>query len=309
MANRLPPLSALYAFEAAARHESFTKAADEICRTQSAVSRHIRSLEAHFGVELFRREHRKVELTRAGREFYEVVAISFRQIGHGAQRLTGEGYAGKLSICMHSAIAHLFIVPRISRFRQLYPEIQLQIVSLERNPVPGSDRFDVLIVMGHQPDQDFVSRPLFKDEIFPVCSPRYLKGREKLRNATDLVSETLLHFDDAAYCGPWAPINWDAWLRHFGASRVSRTGGMSFNNYTMTIQAAMRDGGIALGWHYLILDYLRDGSLVRPIELSYQCDRTQHIVVPYEFAHRIEVCAFTEWLENELQDLQVTMAI
>lgn len=309
MSRKLPPLSALNAFEVAARHQSFTKAADELCRTQSAVSRHVRSLEYYFGVDLFRREHRKVELTRAGREFYDVVTFSLNQIAHSAQRLSREGRSGKLSLCMHSPFAQLFMVPRIARFRQLYPDIDLQIVTLERNPVPGSDLFDVLIVMGYQPEPDFVSKPLFNEEIFPVCSPSYLKGREGPREATDLLPEILLHFDDTAYCGPWTPINWDDWLQHFGAARGSRTGGIVFNNYTMMIQAAMRGCGIALGWHYLVLDYLRDGSLVRPIEQTYHFDRKQSLVVPIEFAQKIEVCAFTDWLEDEIHDLLVPPSV
>lgn len=305
MSRRLPPLSALNAFEVAARHESFTKAADELCRTQSAVSRHVRSLEYFFGVELFRREHRKVELTRAGREFYEAVTFSLDQIAHSAQRLSREGRSGKLSVCMNSAVAQLFVVPRIVRFHELYPDIDLQINTLERNPVPGSDLFDALIVMGHQPEPDFVSRPLFKEEIFPVCSPSYLEGRKKPREVIDLLPETFLHFDDGAYCGPWSPINWDDWLQHFGAARGNRTGGLLFNNYAAMIQAAVRGCGIALGWHCLVFDHLRDGSLIRPVEQTYIFDRKQYLVIPVEFERKDEVCAFVDWLESEVNNLTV----
>jgi len=297
----LPPLSALCAFEAAARYESFTKAAAELCLTQSAVSRHVRSLETHLGVALFRREHRGVRLTPAGRELREAVALGLAHIAGSARHIRRMRRTDKLSVGMHAAIASLFMAPRIGQFRHAYPDIDLHIVALERNLVPRTDRYDVCIVMGYQPEPDFVSELLFSEEIYPVCAPSYLEGRDPPCTPADLLGETLLHLDDAYYRGPWTPINWGQWLQHFGATLRPGPRGLVFNSYAMLIQTAMRGCGIALGWHYLVCDYVHDGSLVRPLEETCRLDREHHLVVPVELAQKEEVAAFTGWLKSEIR--------
>ena len=298
----LPPLSALCAFEVAGRHESFTKAAEELCLTQSAVSRHVRSLETHLGIALFRREHRGVRLTPAGRELCEAVALGFAHIASSARLVRRQSRSDRLSVGMHTAIASLFVAPRLGSFRQAHPDIDLHIVTLERNLVPRTDRYDVCIVMGYQPEPDFVSELLFREEIYPVCAPSYLEGRHPPRGPEDLPREMLLHLDDAYYRGPGSPIGWERWLEHFGAALRPGPRGLVFSSYAMVIQTAVRGAGIALGWHNLVCDYVHEGSLVRPVEQSCYLDRGQHLVVPVELAEKEEVVAFTEWLKNEIRD-------
>ena len=298
----LPPLSALCAFEAAGRHESFTKAAEELCLTQSAVSRHVRSLETYLGVALFRREHRGVRLTPAGRELREAVALGFAHIASSARLVRRQSRSDKLSVGMHTAIASLFVAPRLSSFRQAHPDIDLHIVTLERNLAPRTEPYDVCIVMGYQPEPDFVSELLFREEIYPVCAPSYLEGRHPPRGPEDLPRETLFHLDDASYRGPGSPIGWERWLEYFGAALRPGPRGLVFNSYAMVIQTAVRGAGIALGWHNLVCDYVREGSLVRPVVQSCHLDRGQHLVVPVELAGREEVVAFTEWLKNEIRE-------
>ena len=298
------PLSALRAFEAAARHLSFTKAADELCVTQAAVSRHVRALEGYLGTQLFERGHQKVYLTAGGKRLHDAVALGLAHIATATEDIRQHRQSGKLTVGMPISFASLFMSRRIGDFRSGHPKIDLHLISLERSPVPSTDGFDISVVMDHLPGPGFEADPLFTEEIFPICSANYLGGRARIGTPADLLGETLLHLDDehwAAY--PWPPINWRHWFQKFGVEPASESHGLSFNNYPTMIQTTIRGHGIGLGWRHLVSDYLKEGSLVRPLQETYRVDRRHHLVVPSSSAEREDVAAFCRWFKTQVQDL------
>jgi len=159
--RRLPPLSALRAFEAAARHENFTRAADEVLLTQSAISRHVRALEEDLGVRLFERKNRSVRLTSDGRKLMEAVSMALSHVSLVAQEIRQQHGSGRLRVGMLTSQASLYIVPRMAAFRREFPDLDVHIVSLERNPDPARDDFDISIVVGQQDDPSFRRELLF----------------------------------------------------------------------------------------------------------------------------------------------------
>lgn len=299
----LPPLSTLRAFEAAGRHQNFTKAADELCLTQSAISRHVRTLESHLGVKLFEREHRVVRLTADGQTLMDAVAMSLGHISAKAREIRQQPSVGRLTVGMISSFASLFMVRRIGEFMRNYPDLDVHMVSLERNPNPSVDSFDVTIAVQPHIETGFESWPLFTEEIYPICSPEYLEGHQPMGKPAELVNQSLLHLDDAFWTGwPWsARTNWRSWLSEFGIELPSRPHGLIFSSYQMVVQAAMRGHGIGMGWHHLVAEYVREGSLVRPIPHTCRFDRGHYMVVASAIVQRPEVKTFCAWLRTEVE--------
>lgn len=300
--RRLPPLSALRAFEAAARHENFTRAAEEVLLTQSAISRHVRALEEDLGVRLFERRNRAVRLTSDGRKLMDAVSMALSHVSLVTQDIRQQRGSGPLRVGMLTSQASLYVVPRMAAFRQQFPDLDVHIVSLERNPNPTVDDFDISIVVGQQDDPSFHRELLFMEEAYPICSPDYLAEHGPFSGPADLLGDTLLHLDDASWVGyPWpTPINWSVWLGHFGIDLPLPPHGMTFTSYQMVVQAAQRGLGVAIGWHHCAADLIREGSLVRPVPEVCQWDRGHYIVVPSDRAERPEIVAFGAWLKDEI---------
>lgn len=301
--RNLPPLSSLKAFEAAARYQNFTKAADELCLTQSAVSRHVRALEDNLGIDLFEREHRAVRLTADGRRLMDAVSMGLSHINVVTQDIKDSQDTGKLTVGMMTAFASIFVMPRISGFRKLFPEFELHLVSLERNPDPRTDDLDIAIVLGHQPAHGHESELLFNEEAYPVCSKEYLEQNPQLKRPIDLPDQTLLHLDDSIWAGcPWSsPINWRNWLAEFDVGLPLKPQGLDFNSYEMVIHAAVQGLGVALGWHHLVSDLVKNESLICPMKESGKWDRGHFLVVQSNLKDRPDVQAFTGWLRSEVQ--------
>jgi LysR family transcriptional regulator, glycine cleavage system transcriptional activator len=300
--RNLPPLSALRAFEAAARHENFTRAADEMLLTQSAISRHVRTLEDHLGTSLFERRNRVVKLTTDGRKLMEAVSMALSHMSTVTQEIRRQRESGKLTVGMLTSQASLYMVPRMSAFRRAHPDLDVHIVSLERNPDPLLDDFDVSIVVGHQNDPRFRSDLLFLEEAFPVCSPDYIDQHGPMQGPADLLDQTLLHLDDATWIGyPWpTPINWRTWLSRYDIELPLPPHGLTFTSYQMVVQAALRGLGIGIGWQHVVSDLIAEGSLVRPIPEICRWDRGHYLVVPSNRVGRADVEAFCDWLKAEV---------
>jgi LysR family glycine cleavage system transcriptional activator len=300
--RKLPPLSALRAFEAAARHENFTRGGEELLLTQSAISRHVRTLEEHLGVKLFERQNRAVKLTSDGRRLMEAVSMSLSHMSMVTQEIRQQRESGKLTVGMLTSQASLYMMPRMSAFRREHPDLDVHIVSLERNPDPMVDDFDVSIVVGHQGDPSFRSDLLFLEEAYPVCSPEYLELNGPMSGPADLLKQPLLHLDDSTWIGyPWpTPINWRAWLSNFDVDLPLPPHGLTFTSYLMVVQAALRGLGVAVGWQHVVSDLIQEGSLVRPIPEICRWERGHFLVVPANRVGRPDVEAFCDWLKAEV---------
>lgn len=300
MMNNLPPLKPLRAFEAAARHQSFTRAASELCLTQAAISRQIRTLESHFGVPLFLRQNRTVRLTAEGQRLYRAVSMGLAHIASASSEILLAPPPGKLTVGMRLAFASLFMPSRIGGFKELYPDIDLHILATERNPLVGSGGVDIAISLGCEPQPGQHADLLFSEEIFPVCSPYYLARRPRIRNPEDLLHETLLHLHDLNWQGlPWRPIDWPELFRAFDVAVRPGSDGLTFNNYHMMIQTAVGGNGIAMGWLHLVKDLLDSGHLVRPVAATYRIDRRHYLVTDSHLRNSPAVTAFCDWLIEE----------
>ena len=297
MSRRLPPLNALRAFEAAARHLSFTKAAAELHVTQAAVSHQIKTLEDHLGVALFRRRNKSVILTEEGQLCLPGIRDGFDRLADAVERIRAADNINLLSVTTTPSFAAKWLVPRLGRFRLAHPEIDVRIdasyhvIDLER------DRFDVAIRYGAGDYAGLQSEQLIEVSVSPVCSPRLRKGRHALKSPDDLKHHTLLH---AAWLdSDEEGLDWRMWLLAAGVSDVDWTRGLQFNDETVAIQSAIEGQGVALGRSGLVDADIAAGRLVRPFGLTVTGSLNYYLVYPPAAAKRRKVVAFRSWAMAE----------
>lgn len=297
--RQLPSMTALVVFEAAARRMSFTKAAEELGITQAAVSRQVQALEQTLGFPLFRRLHRSIELTERGRVLSKSMSESLGAITRTVRSLTEEKKAGELVIAASVAFSHFWLLPKISDFRRINPQVRLKIVSQDSNVNLQREDIDIAIRYGdgHWPDGKAIA--LFSDDVFPVCSPEYLASRGSPDCVADLTRHNLIASDsqDASWIG------WDEWLGAFGHGGDPRHVTLSCSFYTDAIHAAMRGEGIALGWHRLVHDLLARNQLVRVSAESLRTREAYFIVLKKSQQAKREVEPFMRWIRSETSDL------
>lgn len=254
----LPPLQTLRAFEAAARLASFTRAAHELALTQGAVSRQIRHLEQRLGVSLFVRGDRGVRMTPAGARYEVAVRDALERVAGATAEIAGAVEHGAITVGATSAIASLWLMPRLTGFRRAEPDLDIRVLASDRDLERASDEVDLVIEYARRPLTGEGVRRLFDEEIVPVCSPEYLRGRSAPARPADLPGETLLALDDDH--PDW--MGWTEWLAAMGVAGGPLRRPVRINNYPALLQAAVAGEGIALGWRHLVDDYLAAGTLV-----------------------------------------------
>ncbi len=293
MARRLPPLNALKAFEAAARSESFTRAAEELNVTQGAVSHQVKALEAILGIRLFHRERQRLVMTEAGRDYLAVVRDALDRIAVGTERLVQRQTSGVLTVSTSPDFAAKWLVHRLGRFSEVHSDILLR-VSATLHRVDFA-REDVDVAVRHGDGQwaglDVVR--LCSERLFPVCSPKLVSGRNRITKASDLLKFPLLRLDD-----------WNTWSRWFEAAGVADpvAHGPALNSASMLIDAAVDGQGIALARTALAARDLISGRLVRPIDVSLRMSNTYWIVCPKATAALPKIKLIREWLLAEAAD-------
>ncbi|MGH6904283.1 MAG: transcriptional regulator GcvA [Geminicoccaceae bacterium] len=291
MTRRLPPLSALRAFEAAARHLSFTRAAGELHVTQTAISHQIRGLEEHLGVRLFRRLPRGLLLTEEGQAYLPAVRDAFDQIDAATAELIAARAGGPLTASMLPSFAARWLVPRLGRFRSAHPEIDLRISASVHLVDFAREDVDIAIRMGRGHYPGLRVDRLFGEALIPVCSPALLDGSRPLRRPEDLRHHVLLHDDD--YTG------WRLWLELAGVAGVDPRRGLTFSDSGMVVQAATEGQGVALARVALAAWDLAAGRLIRPFEVSIARDLAYYLVCPEASAERPRIAAVRAWLLAE----------
>ncbi len=291
MARRLPPLNALRAFEAAARHLSFTRAAGELHVTQAAVSHQVKALEEHLGRKLFRRLNRALLLTDDGQAYLPSISRAFTLLNDATNDLLTKQAPGPLTVSALPSFAARWLVPRLGRFRQIRPDIDLRIdPSAELSDFAGGD-VDVGIRYGRGKYPGMRADWLMTEDIFPVCSPALLEGPHPLRDPRDLQHQVLLHDDGHG--------DWRTWLLAAGVDRVDPARGPIFTDSSMLIQAAMAAQGVALARGVVAADELAAGRLVRPFTLSLSTAYAYYLVCPVNTAEQPKIAAFRDWLLDE----------
>ncbi|TYC60983.1 LysR family transcriptional regulator [Rhodobacterales bacterium] len=293
----LPPLSRLRPFEAAARHENFSKAAEELGLTQTAISRQIGQLEGELGLKLFERRNRSVFLTEEGRRLGRVVGEALSLISQEVSLLTGAGDLGTVILRCQLCEAFYWLMPRLSRFHALYPELQLQVVSAIEPLTQAGEHFDVAIQTSGRPSGS--ARLLFtaSDEIFPVCAPGFAGEASLPLEVNELLRFRLLTHRVV----PQDWFDWPDWFDACGERWQPSTRVVCFDSYPLVLQAAVAGQGIALGWQRTVSGLLAEGKLVRASAASIK--RPTEISVfrgPGRGGHA-NVDRLIQWLRAELQ--------
>jgi len=295
MPRRLPPLNALRAFEAAARHLSFTKAAEELHVTQAAISHQVKALEEVLGLKLFRRFNRRLMLSYAGQIYLPALSEAFDQIDQATQRMRSEEETGPLKVSVANSFAAKWLLPRLPAFRARHPDIDV-VVSASDSLVDFSrDEFDMGVRYGQGRYPGLVVDLMMEDTIFPVCSPRLPKGDPPLREAADLKHHTLLH--DEVILGEFP--TWREWLAAAGVRGVDPERGHRYSHSSLVIQAAIDAQGVALARSSLVSLDLEAGRLVQPFGPTLPSNFACYVVAPATTAGRPKVKAFRDWLLEE----------
>jgi LysR family glycine cleavage system transcriptional activator len=291
MPRRLPPLNALKAFEAAARHESFTKAAQELHVTQGAVSHQVKALETELGFRLFGRESQRLLITEAGRFYLEVVRDAFDRIASGTERLLERQNTGALTVTTSPNFASKWLVHRLGRFAEAHPDIDLRVSASLHHADFAREDIDLAIRHGDGYWPGLHVTRFCTEALFPVCSPALLRGDKALRNPADLKDHTLLHLDERN--------DWAKWLQAAEVADTELVHGPVFNQASMAIDAAIDGQGVALARTALAAWDLLAGRLVRPFALALEVPYAYWIVCPKANAELPKIASFRAWVLAE----------
>jgi len=291
MLRRLPPLNALKAFEAAARHESFTRAAEELCVTQGAVSHQVKALELELGLKLFNRERQRLAITDAGREYLTVLRDAFDRVALGTERLLQRQSSGVLTVSTSPDLAAKWLVNRPGRFVEEHPSIDLRVSATLHHVDFAREDVDLAVRHGdgNWPGLDVVR--LTAEQLFAVCSPKLLAGRNRLSKPSDVLKFPLIHLDDRKA--------WAKWLEAAGVEGAEPSHGPVLNRVSMVIDAAVDGQGIALARTTLAASDLISGRLVRPFLEELRVSKTYWIVCPKATTTLPKIVRFRDWLLAE----------
>jgi LysR family glycine cleavage system transcriptional activator len=290
MTARLPSLNGLRAFEAAARHLSFTQAASELNVTQTAISHQIRRLEEELGIRLFIRKNRALALTPKARDYLPGVRAAFNDLRLATDRLLRKDDDHVLTVSTLASLAAKWLLPRLTAFQEAHPGIDVRITtSTALVDFRGGD-VDAAIRYGRGNWQGLRAEWLMADDFFPVCSPALLNGKRPLKCPEDLREHVLLHTSTNS-------DDWRQWLTAAGLpSDISKPPGITFDLILMTVQAAIDGIGVAMGRTSYVQDDIAKGRLVVPFKIALPADAGFYLVSPEGVAEPPKLGAFRQWL-------------
>ena len=297
MTSRLPSLNGLRAFEAAARHLSFTNAATELNVTQTAISHQIRRLEEELGIRLFVRQNRALALTPQAKDYLPGVRAAFNDLRLATDRLLRKDNDHVLTVSTLASLAAKWLLPRLSAFQEAHPGIDVRITTSTALVDFRSGDVDAAIRYGRGHWPGVRADWLTADELFPVCSPALLTGNRPLRSPQDLADHTFLHtsggYDD----------DWRLWLTAAGLpADISKLPGLTFDLILMTVQAALDGIGVAMGRTSYVEADIAKGRLVVPFKITLPTDAGFYLVSPEGRADTPKLAAFRQWLKASAQN-------
>jgi len=302
MVDRLPPLTALRAFDAAARHMSFAKAAEELNVTPAALSFQIKSLEDHLGHPLFHRLNRAVELTETGKALAPGAAEGFAALAKAwadARRLHD---TRTLTVTAGPAFTSKWLAPRLFQFASSNPDIDLRFSANLRLMDFSLEEVDVAIRFSQTPETELFSKTIVEEWVTPMVSPSVA---EQISTPADLLKIPLLHQDDTTFLRP--KVDWEAWFQAAGL-HAPDVAGTHFSQADHAVNAALSGGGAMLGRVSLTERHLMEGRLVMPFKLSLWSNAKYRFVCPHGAENRPQVARFLDWIMNEadtIEDLTV----
>jgi LysR family glycine cleavage system transcriptional activator len=289
MTARLPSLNGLRAFEAAARHLSFTQAASELNVTQTAISHQIRRLEEELGVRLFVRQNRALALTAEARDYLPGVRAAFNDLRLATDRLLRRDDDKVLTVSTIASLAAKWLLPRLTDFQEAHPGIDVRITTSTSLVDFQRDNVDAAIRYGRGQWPGVRAEWLMRDELFPVCSPSLLWGEKPLRAPQDLRDHVLLHTNNGD--------DWRLWLTAAGLSTgISSQPGLTFDMTLMTLQAAIDGMGVAMGRTTYVQDDIAKGRLVVPFRIALPADAGFYLVSPDGRREGAKLAAFRQWV-------------
>lgn len=302
MSRGLPPLNALVVFEAAARHLSFTRAAESLHVTQAAVSHQIRALEEWLGVPLFHRVGRGqgLALTEAGRAYLPRINASLDGIRSATNAVMDSRRQRVLNVATLDSFGLLWLLPRLGRFLRAHPEIDVRVLAADLDAdalAKGQVNVDIRYGDGEWTGVDAVR--FLQETIFPVCSPQIATGEKPLRTPDDLRFHTLLH--------DVMDIDWATWLAAAGVTGIDASRGPGFNHSHLVTAAAIAGEGVALGRSALVAEALRAGQLVKPFAKALRCKFDYYVVRSPGSRNDPVVQAFSDWIIAEGQQSQAEL--
>ncbi len=290
MATTLPSLNGLRAFEAAARHLSFTRAADELNVTQTAVSHLIRRLEEQLDIKLFVRRNRALELTREAQDYLPAVRTAFEDLRRATARLRRPERDGVLTVSTTASLAAKWLVTRVAGFQEANPGIEVRISTSSHLVDFQREEVDMAVRYGLGSWPGLRANWLMAEDIFPVCSPSLLTGENALRTPADLDHHTLLHASASRE-------DWQLWLTAAGLpASIAARRGLTFDQSFMTSQAAVEGLGVAMGRARLVEADIAAGLLVVPFDVVLPTDAGYYIVAPETTADAPTIALFRQWL-------------
>jgi LysR family glycine cleavage system transcriptional activator len=292
MARKLPPLNSLPCFEAAARHLNFSKAADELNVTPGAISRAIKNLEDQLNVLLFERETRSVRLTSVGEPYARAVRDVLDQLAAATALATTRRSDSTLNVSTSDGFAGRWLVPRLYRFHRAHGDIDVRVATTGKLTNFLGDGIDIAIRYGSGNYPGLTSEFLTDEEVFPVCSPKLLKGAHPLRKPEDLKHHTLIR--------DTYPIDWATWLASAGVKGVNARKGLTFDSYTFAVEAAVQGEGVVLGRTMLVAADLAAGRLIQPFKHALKAHSSFYLVYPPDAIRQRKVKAFRDWLFAEV---------
>ena len=298
MQIRLPPLNSLRAFDASARHRSFTRAAQELNVTPAAISHQIKGLEETLGARLFRRTRGTLMLTEEGQRLLPGIRKGFTAFNEAMENFSLYHQTGPLNVALTPSFASKWLIPRIEHFNARFPEIDIRVTTTMELIDYEREGVDIGVRFGRGGYSDLVVEPLLASEVTPVCSPELLKGEKPLGTPSDIANYTLLH-DDSPLLDDTHP-DWAMWLRAANVTNVDPSHGLRFDNASTCINAAIEGVGIALARTALIDADLAAGRLVRLFELSLPSAFGYYVAYPKRSEKLPKVMAFRDWLFEEV---------
>lgn len=302
MSKRLPPLNSLRVFDSAARHLSFTKAAEELFVTQAAVSHQIKTLEEFLGLKLFRRRNRSLLLTEEGQSYYLDIKEIFSSINEATRKLLARSAKGALTVSLSPSFAIQWLVPRLSGFNQAYPGIDVRIQAVDREEDKLTDDVDVAIFYGRGNWTGLRTDRLYAEYLIPVCAPTLLTGEKPLKTPSDLIYHTLLHDTSRR--------DWQSYVRQLEIqNQINVQQGPIFSHSSMVIQAAVHGQGVALVNNVMARSEIESGRLVRPFPDVLVSKNAFYLVCQDSQAELGKIAAFRQWILSQAANEQEKLGL
>lgn len=305
---KMPSLKAVKSFVAAAKYQSFTRAAEALCVTQAAISRQIRELETYLGVSLFKRVGRAVELTEAGAIFFDAAQMSFVNISQAAERIRTHN-AGKrvLTLCCSPAFSALWLSAKLPTFFSQNPDIDLNLITTQNflSMEPGI-RPDIFVTKMARVQEGYRSYPLFHDVIYPVCTPRYRDAHPELSSLEGLRDCVLLNLSPYGRSQVAEHVDWNVWLAFHNINLDDRPHTsahvLNANDYNLIISMVLTHQGVSLGWNHLVITLIEEGVLMRPVKEEVVLRESQHYLTCREDREGDEACCrLRDWILSQFQ--------